>query len=57
MRLRCMGSGSNGNCYALIANSGETLLLDLGISENEIKIGCDFNLKSIVGACVTHSHL
>ena len=52
-----MGSGSSGNCYALIADSGETLLLDLGISEDEIKIGCDFNLKSIVGACVTHSHL
>lgn len=28
MKLKCLSSGSCGNCYALTADDGETLLLD-----------------------------
>ena len=57
MKLKCISSGSSeGNTYALISNSGEILLLDLGASVKQIKIGLDFNVAGIVGAIVKHLH-
>ena len=57
MKLKCISSGSSeGNTYALISNSGEILLLDLGASVKQIKIGLDFNVSGIVGAIATHLH-
>ena len=58
VKLKCISSGSSeGNTYALISNSGEILLLDLGASVKQIKIGLDFNVGGIKGAVVSHSHL
>ena len=57
MELKCLGSSSDGNCYLLKDNEGKMLLLDAGVSEKEIKIGCNFKVTDIVGACVTHIHL
>lgn len=37
MLLRTIATGSSGNSYALISNTGEILLLDLGVSEKTIK--------------------
>lgn len=54
--MKCIGTGSNGNAYALISNTGETLILDLGMSEKDIKIALDFNISNIVGALVSHTH-
>lgn len=34
MTLKCICSGSSGNCYTLTSNSGETLILDCGIPNN-----------------------
>lgn len=57
MTLKCIGSGSSGNCYTLTSNSGETLILDCGIPIKEIKKGLDWNVKDVVGVLCTHKHL
>lgn len=49
MKLKCLGSSSAGNCYLLTFNSGETLILDCGISIKEIKKGLNWNIKDVVG--------
>ena len=56
MKLKCLASGSSGNCYLLLGDK-ETLILDCGISIMEIKKALDFDLSKVVGACVTHAHL
>lgn len=56
MRLTCLGSSSAGNCYLLTSNSGETLILDCGISIKEIKKGLNWNIKDFVGVLCTHQH-
>lgn len=57
MRLHCIATGSTGNCYTLTSDSGETLILDCGISIKEIKKGLDWNIKDVVGVLCTHKHL
>lgn len=57
MKLTCLGSSSAGNCYLLTSNSGETLILDCGISIKEIKKGLNWNIKDVVGVLCTHKHL
>lgn len=57
MTLKCIGSGSSGNCYTLTSNSGETLILDCGIPIKEIKKGLNWNVKDVVGVLCTHKHL
>lgn len=56
MKLKCLASGSSGNCYLLEDNNGEKLLLDLGISESNIKVGLGFEIMNVVGALVSHTH-
>lgn len=56
MTLKCLGSGSQqGNCYFLSTDT-ETLILDCGVDMKKIKIGLDFDIKRVVGVCVTHHH-
>ena len=55
MKLKCLGSGSSGNCY-LLSTETETLILDCGIPIMEIKKGLDFDLRRVSGVVVTHSH-
>lgn len=57
MKLKCIATGSTGNCYTLTSNSGETLILDCGIPIKEIKKGLNWNVKGIVGVLCTHKHL
>lgn len=57
MRLKCIASGSSGNCYLLTSDSGETLILDCGIPIKEIKKGLNWNIKDVVGVLCTHQHL
>lgn len=57
MKLKCIATGSTGNCYTLTSESGETLILDCGIPIKEIKKGLDWNVKGIVGVLCTHKHL
>ncbi len=56
MFVRCIGTGSSGNCYALYDNDGKMLLLDLGLARKEILKGIDFNVSDVVGAVVSHEH-
>lgn len=56
MVLKCIGSGSDGNSYALISNDGKILLLDLGLPKNKIVKAIDYRVSDIVGAVVTHGH-
>lgn len=55
MLLKCIGSGSSGNCYILTCGN-EKLILDAGLPIKVIKQGLDFNLSNVVGICVTHVH-
>lgn len=57
MKLKCIATGSTGNCYTLTSNSGETLILDCGIPIKEIKKGLNWNIKDVVGVLCTHQHL
>lgn len=57
MTLKCIGSGSSGNSYALIDSDNKILLLDLGLPPKEIKRAIDFRISDVVGAVVTHRHL
>lgn len=57
MFVRCIGSGSSGNSYALVDNNNKILLLDLGMTIREIKRAIDYRISDVVGAVVTHSHL
>lgn len=56
MKLKCIATGSTGNCYTLTSNSGETLILDCGIPIKGIKKGLDWNIRNVVGCIVSHAH-
>lgn len=57
MKLKCISTGSIGNCYTLTSNAGETLILDCGISLMKIKEGLNWNVGGIAGVIITHAHL
>lgn len=57
MFLRVISTGSKpGNCYALISNSGQILLLDFGCDKKKILMGIDYRISDVVGAVLTHEH-
>ena len=49
MKLKCIATGSSGNCYTITSGSGETLILDCGIPIKDIKKGLNWNVKDVVG--------
>ena len=55
MNLRCLGSGSSGNCY-LLSSETETLILDCGLPIREIKKGLDWDISKVVGVLCSHVH-
>lgn len=56
MKIKCVATGSKGNCYTLTSDSGETLILDCGIPIKEIKKGLNWNIRNVVGCIVSHTH-
>lgn len=56
IELRCLGSGSSGNCW-LLESENEVLILDCGVPIKEIKVALDFNISKVVGVTVTHCHI
>ena len=56
MKLKCLGTGSHGNSYAVIDKNNNILLLDVGIPFKEIKIGIDFQISKVKGALISHVH-
>lgn len=57
MKLTVINSNSTGNAYILESTSGEALLVECGVSWEQIKKALGFNLKKVVGCIVTHEHL
>lgn len=56
MKLKCIATGSSGNCYTLTSDNGETLILDCGIPIKDIKKGLNWNIRNVVGCIVSHVH-
>lgn len=55
MDLIVLGSSSKGNCYIL--DSGEeALILEAGVSIKAVKEALGFNIRKVVGCCITHQH-
>lgn len=55
MTLKCLGSGSSGNCY-ILENDSEALIIEAGVPFLEVKKALNFNVRKIVGVVVSHSH-
>lgn len=55
MVLKCLGSGSSGNCYLFEASDG-VLILECGIPFIEIKKALGFQLKGVLGCVISHEH-
>lgn len=53
--LKCLSSGSQGNCYLLECNN-EVLIIELGVSWKEVLRGLNYDLSKVVGVLVSHSH-
>lgn len=56
MFLHCIGSESKGNCYLLVADNGEVLVIEAGINFKEVKQALGFDLSGVVGCIVGHRH-
>ncbi len=56
MKLKILGSSSSGNCYILSTQTG-SLVIEAGLPFKVIQKGLNFNLSSVVGCLVSHSHL
>lgn len=56
MMLKCIGTGSKGNCY-ILSNEKESLVIEAGASYKKILHGLNYNVKDVVGVVVSHSHL
>lgn len=55
MLLKCNGSGSKGNGYALITDE-EILLIECGVSEKEMLKSIDYQAKNVLGCLLSHEH-
>jgi phosphoribosyl 1,2-cyclic phosphodiesterase len=55
MNIKVLASGSSGNCYR-VSDGTTSLLLEAGIPIAKIREGCDFQLSSISGSLISHSH-
>lgn len=55
MKLKCIGSSSKGNAYALEAEN-ENLLLEAGCPMKEVKKAIDWQIGKVVGCVVSHQH-
>lgn len=57
MKLRCCGTGSSGNCYSLISDTGEILLIECGVEKwNNILKMIDYRISDVSGCILTHCH-
>lgn len=56
MLMRCCGSSSAGNSYALISNSGEILAIEAGVKFMDFKKMIDWKISDVAGCIVSHEH-
>lgn len=57
MILRCAGTGSSGNSYALISNSGQILLIECGVNWKKTLRMIDYKISNVIGCIASHAHL
>lgn len=55
MRITCLGSSSDGNCYILRTDAG-TLVVEAGIPFHSVCKALDFDLSRVRGCVVSHGH-
>ena len=55
MKLSILGSSSSANCYVL-HNDKEALIIEAGVTIQNVKQVLDFNISKVVGCFVTHEH-
>lgn len=56
MELHVIKSGSSGNGYLFVADSGEVLALEAGCKFKEVQQILNYKVDGLVGVCVSHSH-
>lgn len=56
MILKCAGTGSSGNSYALISDSGQILLIECGVNWKKIMRMIDYQISNVVGCIASHAH-
>ena len=49
-------SGSKGNLYEVVANNGERLLIDPGVTWKKLQAALNYDLSNISGALCSHEH-
>lgn len=55
--MKIISTGSQmGNCYALISDSGEVLILDFGCEPKRILKGVSYKISNVVGSLLSHEH-
>lgn len=55
MELRCCGTGSTGNAYAIVDNE-DILLIECGVSWKKILKMIDYRLSDVKGCLMSHRH-
>lgn len=55
MLMKCNGSGSSGNGYALIEDD-QILIIECGVSEKEMIKSIDYQTSKVVGCLLSHGH-
>lgn len=55
MLMKCYGSGSSGNGYALISDN-EILLLECGVPVKEMLKAINYQTSKVVGCLLSHEH-
>lgn len=56
MILKCAGTGSSGNSYALISDSGQILLIECGVNWKKTMRMIDYQISNVVGCIASHAH-
>ncbi len=55
MRLKILGSNSQGNCY-ILENDQEALIIEAGVRFDFLQKGLQFNLSKVKGCLISHEH-
>lgn len=56
MVLRCAGTGSSGNSYALMSDRGQILLIECGVNWKKTMRVIDYQISNAVGCVASHAH-
>lgn len=56
MILKCAGTDSSGNSYALISDSGQILLIECGVNWKKTMRMIDYQISNVVGCIASHAH-